>query len=267
MADFERSLKSMLERKAETVTTSQALPFNTLKRARIRQASVVVASTLAMVAIAGVSVLAARNLPESQRDVPPAGPGVDEGERPRCSASTMTPAGPQEGLPPEVQEMRAAILEAAIECDFDRLEALGAPGDFGFSLAFEVDDEGNVTQVAKDASDYWEQLERRRELGGDRAKRYLWDPMARLVATLNTNHGRWRPEVGPSRGSSFYVWPRAAVDDSPGMTEEDWDVLRQVYSEREIRSYRRYERLGGPYFGYRIQISASGDWTIFTAGD
>jgi hypothetical protein len=55
---------------------------------------------------------------------------------PRCSASDLSPQGPdQPDLPPVVADMRRQIVEAAVSCDYERLAELTRQSPF-FSFSF-----------------------------------------------------------------------------------------------------------------------------------
>ena len=65
-----------------------------------------------------------------------------------CAAAGLPVPGPQQGLPEAVTQMRDAIVEAAAECDLQRIAELAAdgPGEFIFSggeILFFVGEEGS----------------------------------------------------------------------------------------------------------------------------
>lgn len=154
-----------------------------------------------------------------------------------CSAADL-PAEPatDRDLPEPVAEMRDAIVAAATDCDFDRLAGLPQPGAFTYSFG----DSG-------DPAAFWRRAEADSE------------PLAALVHFLN------RPfATRATDGVTQYVWPRAYVYDSwEAVPAEDRDGLRPVY---DAEDFERFDQFGS-YTGYRIGITADGDWVFFVAGD
>lgn len=154
-----------------------------------------------------------------------------------CSAAGL-PAEPADDpdLPEPVAEMRDAIVAAATACDFDRLAELAKPGAFTYSFG----DSG-------DPAAFW----RRTEAEGE--------PLAALVHFLN------RPFATRDVDDvTQYVWPRAYVYDSwEAVPAEDRDGLRPVY---DAEDFERFDQFGS-YTGYRVGITADGDWVFFVAGD
>ncbi len=164
---------------------------------------------------------------------PPAEPGAEGA----CSAEGHpVPPEPQEQLPLQVAETRAAIVEAAAACDEQRLAEL-AGDEFTYSFGGGDDFAGFLRR------------------GEDRPPR----PLRYLVELLDRPYGT--VEV---QGQTQYVWPSAfAYDDWDEVPEADREALEPLYDEDD---FARFARFGG-YTGYRIGISADGDWLFFVAGD
>lgn len=150
-----------------------------------------------------------------------------------CSTSGLRIVLPEEaGLPAAVAETRRRIVEAALACDYDALQAIALEGKPGFTYSY-----GGETSAA----DFWRGEEER---GGR--------PLAILVRILALPHTR--------DGGDFYAWP-AAYSEQP--TEEAWNDLEAVYSRDEINAWRDL----GSYLGYRVGITPAGEWQFFVAGD
>ena len=156
---------------------------------------------------------------------------AEDGREARCSSAGL-PADltEQPGLPTGVAEMRRAIAEAAVACDYEALEGL-ALSENTFTYSF-----GNGEEPAA----FWRDAEGRGE-----------EPLAllvRLLALPNVKEGR------------LYTWPSAA---GARATDEDWEALEAVFTEEEIAQWRRF----GAYIGYRVGITSAGDWAFYVAGD
>lgn len=164
--------------------------------------------------------------------------------RPECSAADLEgfPHHRQDRLPRRVARMREEIVDAAVRCDYRRLQRLAKQGKNHFTFSFGAE---------RSPARYWARLERH---GGD--------PMAKLVRLFDADFTRGRhayPHVRRARGN--YVWPSVF---RPHATRADWKSLRKTnaYSRREMRRFRRDR-----YLGYRMIMSRRGDWTIFVSGD
>src|ERR671918_1201980 len=160
----------------------------------------------------------------------PTGAAEDGGEA-SCSAAGLSADLPEQpGLPAPVAETRRAIVEAAAVCDYEVLEGLAlSNGRFTYSFG-----EGDGPAA------FWRDAEGRGE-----------EPLGLLVRLLGLPH---------VKGGRFYTWPSAA---GARATDEDWESLEAVFTEEEIDSWRRF----GAYIGYRVGITASGDWAFYVAGD
>jgi hypothetical protein len=153
---------------------------------------------------------------------------------PRCSAATLSRQLPKQQLPPRVEAMRQRIVDAAVACDYGKLEALGRPNGFTFSFG-----------ATRSAAAYWRMLE---TTGRDR-------PLAKLVQVLRLRVTR--NEAGA------YAWP-SAYSEKP--TARDWaDVVRAGILTRRQADAMRSQGTG--YLGYRVGITRAGDWQFFVAGD
>ena len=154
-----------------------------------------------------------------------------------CSAANLS-AEPTSlpDLPGPVAEMRRSIVAAATACDFERLAELARAGSFSHSFG----DDG-------DPAAFW----RRAEADGE--------PLAALVHFLN------RPfATRPAGDVTQYLWPRAYGYESwTAVPAEARDELRPVYGTED---FKRFERFGS-YNGYRVGITAGGDWVFFIGGD
>nr|MDP9453961.1 hypothetical protein [Actinomycetota bacterium] len=67
--------------------------------------------------------------------------------------------------------------------------------------------------------------------------------------------------AGGSEAAPTYLWPAAATGD-----EDDWSAISEagLYSEEELEAM---QRAGSGYLGYRLGITAEGDWLFLVAGD
>ncbi len=149
-----------------------------------------------------------------------------------CSAAGLSAALPADGaLPPPVAELRQRIADAAVECDYDALQALALEGATGFTYSY-----GGETSAA----DYWAGAEERGE-----------DVMRILVESLrqagHEYQGNW-------------VWPTAYAD---APTDADWAALEGLYPQEQLDAMRQ----SGSFLGYRVGITPAGDWLFFVAGD
>ena len=157
-----------------------------------------------------------------------------------CSAAA-SPAGlePQPGLPDRVEEVRHAIAEAAVGCQYRRLEALARADGEQFTFTF---------GAADDPAQYWRSEE---EAGGE--------PMRFLVGMLDRPYGRIA-----AGDLMLYVWPSAATYDTwADVPREARQALRPLYGDEDFEQFAAF----GSYIGYRVGITDTGDWLYFVAGD
>jgi hypothetical protein len=140
----------------------------------------------------------------------------------------------EEALPAPVEKKRQAIAGAAQGLDYDRLETLLDPKTFSYSFA-----------EMGDPSGYWRRLEEEAEVPvlGDRLPTVLSGPWA-------------------TQGD-IYVWPSVHGKPPSEWTPEERRWLRNLYTEREIRSFER----AGHYLGWRAAIRKDGTWLYFIEGD
>lgn len=156
--------------------------------------------------------------------------------RESCSASELDPdRGDQESLPDEVAAARRAIVAAAVACDYDALAGLTGPG-FTYSFG----DDG-------DPAGHWRTLET--EGRGPKPLRFLVELFDRPYGTTD---------------DGSYVWPSAfTYDDWSSVPDADREALRPLYGDEDFAAWEDF----GSYIGYRISITADGEWTFFVAGD
>jgi hypothetical protein len=157
-----------------------------------------------------------------------------------CSAATsFATLEPQPGLPDRVAEVRLAIAEAAIGCQYRRLEALARANGESFTFTF---------GGADDPARYW----RGQEKSGE-------EPMRYLVGMLDRPYGK------VSAGDLVtYVWPSAyAYQSWAEVPREAREALRPLYGDEDFEQFAEF----GSYIGYRVGITDAGDWLYFVAGD
>lgn len=251
MNDLEKELQMMMQEKAARLSPSEVAPRRTLRRTRARQ-TVVASVGVAAVTLATVGVLSAGTLFRTQDDrgLAPVAPPA----QPSCSSAGLSSdLEPLAGLPPEVEATRQAIVDAAVRCDYEALEALTGGRQMYF-LAHGL-------AAPAPAAEYWQQLDEEHVIGGKPAKVYLFDPMRILVQLLKTPYAEWT-----AGGTLYYQWP-SVLNEQKELTEADWEALATVYSDEEVRDFRERVEQGGPYYGYTVSIREDGVWNSFTAGD
>jgi hypothetical protein len=154
-----------------------------------------------------------------------------------CSGGLYYPSSyPREDLPESVVQTLGKITLFGSRCWFDDLELVA--GD-GFTASF----------GGGDPSDLWT----RQEENGEQ-------PMYQLMRILDMPHG-----IVDLGDQLMYVWPSAAAFDGPWdeMPDADKEPLRALYDEEDFADFAAF----GGYIGYRIGITADGDWSFFVAGD
>jgi hypothetical protein len=166
----------------------------------------------------------------------PVTPAATPTELATCSAAGLSAElESQAGLPAPVAGTRLTIAEAAVACDYERLEELAlAGGDFIYSFG------GNVPPTPGEAAGFWRDEEERGS-----------DTLANLVNLL---------ELPYAKKGGDYVWPSAFKDDP---TDADWEALEAIYSAEEIAGFQEF----GGYAGLRVGISPDGGWKFFVGGD
>lgn len=158
---------------------------------------------------------------------------------PRCSAAQLPAKPVAQDLPEPVAAKRAAIVEAAVACDYRALAAL--TGD-AFTYSFGGGD---------DAAGYWRGLEG--------SKDATTKPLGAMVRLLDLRHG-----INDAGSVTYYVWPAAFSYNSwSAVPEVDKEALRVLYGDKDFSSFAQF----GGYIGYRVSITSKGDWNAFVAGD
>lgn len=256
-------------RRADGVIPRRDLDWDaTISRARRERAARLVAGVVVGAALlAGVAFATQTMLSNRPEPLPPAGetseapssapasptpsaglleppPEVDSGS---CSAAREArPVDAQEELPEQVQHMRANIIFAAWNCDYDELEKYTGL-THGEEFTYSFGEDGNP-------SAYWKRLE-----AADPGE----DVTAALVTALAMDFKKEKIDLEPGAGpETLYIWPRAS---SSMPTEADWQEVVEagLHSQREVDQMREY----GHYLGYRIGILPNGDWIYYVAGD
>jgi hypothetical protein len=159
---------------------------------------------------------------------------------PECSAATSSERlVQQEALPERVAEVRVAVAEAAVACDYERLEALARANGDRFTFTF-----GDADEPAA----YW----REKEASGGKPMLFLAEMLQRPFGEVTLGQG------------VVYVWPSPATYESwadvpPGAR----DALRPLYGDEDFALFEEF----GAYTGFRVGITDAGDWIYFVAGD
>lgn len=142
----------------------------------------------------------------------------------------------QPDLPEAVAATRAAVWDAAVECDWEQLGRLLPESGFTYSF-------GGGT----DAVSQWQEEELRGE-----------EPILYLAELLN------RPfTVSELEGSTYYSWPSAFGPNWSAVPETDREALRPLYGDEDFAVFDEF----GGYIGYRVGILEDGTWLFFVAGD
>jgi hypothetical protein len=183
-------------------------------------------------------------MPTGSRSVsPPAATTAESSPpsvEPRCSAATSpVRLAQQEALPERAAEMREAVHEAAVACDYGHLEVLARANGDRFTFTF-GDADGPTA--------YW----REQEASGDEPLRFLAEMLQRPFGEVTLGEG------------VVYVWPSAATYESwADIPPEAQDALRPLYGDEDFALFEEF----GAYSGYRVGITDAGDWLYFVAGD
>ena len=151
-----------------------------------------------------------------------------------CSAAGMDFHWSEDhGLPEPVDQMRRAIVAAAVACDIEALAALGLDGAFVWALN---------PNAAEHPADYWRFLE----------YEYRSEPLYELVLLFTFPWGV--VDVGTH---DIYVWPSAeAYDDWKSVPEEERDAIVWFLGEEYLETIE----LENYYLGPSVGIDDSGDW-------
>jgi hypothetical protein len=132
------------------------------------------------------------------------------------------------GLPPDVAETHAALLEAAESGDYELLRPLVLEE---FSYTFGRPGEGPI--------EYWQQV----EADTDESPIEILARLLRLPYTLS---------------SGTYVWPFAFDKTEDELTRHERRLLGDLAA---------FSGAGGGYLGWRAGIAPDGTWRFFIAGD
>ena len=153
---------------------------------------------------------------------PTPGESPSPGRTAACSAAQLSEDVPEPpGLPAPVAMIRKEILKAAVNCDYDLLQALAMRPDGAFQYSTTEESAGPNAQPAK----YWQQ----REAAGEQPLKVLVEI---LTGTPEVTGVR-EPE-GPGSGSDvmYYNWPATPHPQNYRTTitsEGDWIFfLRQT---------------------------------------
>jgi hypothetical protein len=151
-----------------------------------------------------------------------------------CSGSDLPLPAAQDGLPEVVARARDAIALAAVSCDLVALESLADPD---FVSSFGGGDFSNILE--------WEENGR--------------GELDTLVQLFDTRYAVQQfPEM------TLYLWPAAFVYESwDEIPDADLEDIIEIFGEGEVDMLAQF----GVYAGWRIGITADGDWRFFVAGD
>jgi len=185
----------------------------------LRRVLVALAGALALVGCGGTETVTVR---ESETSTETATETVTQ---------TETVAAQPVGLPPEVAETHAALLEAAEAGDYEALRPLLPASGFSYTFGGEVQG-GPIA--------YWERVETQT---GERPIEIL-APILRLPYTLYG--GR-------------YIWPFAFDKQQEELTAHERELLGDLANS--------YSGAGSGYLGWRAGIEPDGTWRFFIAGD
>ena len=142
--------------------------------------------------------------------------------------------------------MREQVVDAALRCDYDALNALALDGRDFFSYSFGDPEEA--------PGNYWRMIE-------EAKPRFRQPVLSLLVQTFDLSYctDQFEDPDGEAR-VTLYAWPSASCD-TP--TDEQWAELESLYSDEEIRGWKDF----GSFIGWRIGIFDDGDWISYIAGD
>ncbi|MEX0825439.1 MAG: Gmad2 immunoglobulin-like domain-containing protein [Acidimicrobiia bacterium] len=162
---------------------------------------------------------------------------TDEAE---CSGSLAGAVlAQQDGLPDAVAAKRAAIWNAAVECDWDQLQSLLGPS---FAYSYGGQDDSVDAPI-----NFWQGLEEDGE-----------DPIRFLAELLSQPFG-----ILENQDITYYVWPSVHTKPWEDVTDAERESLRPLFDEADFADFEAF----GAYYHYRIGILANGDWVYFIAGD
>lgn len=156
-----------------------------------------------------------------------------------CPFAGMS-VGSVSGLPASVTAMRAAIVAAAQQCDYEQLGALASEGELDFTFSFGDD---------SDPREFWSSM-----AGGDHRA------LETLLDILGMSAGQKQTQFVTDVYTPIYVWP-AVFGDAP--TAQDWAEIEALYTPAEIAEMKDF----GGYIGWRTGFTEDGEWVFFVAGD
>ncbi len=160
-----------------------------------------------------------------------------------CSTAGLRMVILDQELPDAVDETRQAIFSAAAACDHETLAGLTSPG-FTFSFG-----------GGEDPAGYWHDLEQRVVSSGDGGP----PPLLMMLQLLNLEYGTVEVE-----DTTYYVWPAAfAYHSWEEVPQAERDALLDIYGAADLQVFAEF----GGYVGYRLGITADGEWLYFVAGD
>ena len=167
---------------------------------------------------------------------------VTTGAAGSCSAARETPAvAAQPGLPPAVAAMRADLARAVAACDWATIGGLVDRDGAGVHFTFG----GPGDPIAA-----WQRAER----SGQQPA-----PLLAIRRLLDLPFASQ-----PLPATTQYVWPAAHVAVPPSTAQLRAIADAGLYP---MATLEEWVRSGHNYLGYRLAITASGDWTFFVAGD
>jgi hypothetical protein len=162
-----------------------------------------------------------------------------------CSASNLSPTVPvDDTLPAVVATMRADMARAAVACDYDALRVLVDRNGTGVKFSF---------GAATDPIAAWRDAESSTDSGDVKPLRAL-----RLLLGLHAG----KMDLG--QGHVQYAWPVAHTVERPTDAQLQEVADTGLY---DMATLKRTTASGTGYLGYRVLITAEGDWSAFVAGD
>ena len=163
---------------------------------------------------------------------------------PACSSARLSNELTMADVPAAVRITRQAIADAAVSCDYDKLERLAAEsGRFTYSLDEPSSGEG------WDPPAWW----LAREAAGEPV-------LETMVRVLDMRAVSAEVTIGDAV-VRLHVWPRAF---DPGeATEPDWDDVEKVHAPDQVQRWRQ----ANVYHGWRLGITDDGDWIYFVTGE
>lgn len=159
---------------------------------------------------------------------------------PEDDTDTTSPVG----LPSAVELTAARIEEAVVAEDWDRLAELALAGDAPFTATF-----GEELTTVEDLAAYWRGLATEEDLPRIVTELLALPDWSELEAA----------DLSSGVDITLYVTPRFMHDPSPEARTALEDALGAEWLELQIAD--------GQYLGWRIGITADGDWLFLVQGD